>query len=146
MSKVDAITLGVIWGALRSITQEMGVAIKKAAYSLAVREAYDFSIGLFDGEGLLVAQGDFSPGHLGAMPFVLKHILSTYPAMEMNPGDVVIMNDAYKGSGHLPDIFCVSPVFHGNKLVFFAVNCAHHVDVGGAYQTLQVRMSSERLS
>ncbi len=132
MSNVDPITLGVVWGALRSITQEMGAALKKSAYSLAVREAYDFSIGIFDNKGLLVAQGDFSPGHLGSMPFVVKHVLSEYLAEEMKPGDVIILNDAYVGSGHLPDFFCVAPIFHQNKLVAFAVNCAHHVDVGGA--------------
>jgi N-methylhydantoinase B len=132
MAKVDPITLGVVWGGLRAITQEMGVALKKTAYSLAVREAYDFSVGIFDAEGLLIAQGDFSPGHLGSMPFVVKHVLSEYPAKEMKPGDVVILNDAYVGSGHLPDIFCVAPIFHKKKLVAFAVNCAHHVDVGGA--------------
>jgi N-methylhydantoinase B len=132
MGKVDPITLGVVWGGLRAITQEMGVALKKTAYSLAVREAYDFSVGIFDAEGLLIAQGDFSPGHLGSMPFVVKHVLSEYPAKQMQPGDVVILNDAYVGSGHLPDIFCVAPIFHKKKLVAFAVNCAHHVDVGGA--------------
>lgn len=132
MSQIDSLTLGVIWGALRSATQEMGVALKKMAYSLAVREAYDFSVGIFDGKGLLVAQGDFSPGHLGSMPFVVKHVLSEYPADEMRPGDVVIMNDAYMGSGHLPDFFCVAPIFHEDRLLAFAVNCAHHVDVGGA--------------
>jgi N-methylhydantoinase B len=132
MSKVDSITLGVVWGALRSITQEMGVALKKTGYSLAIREAYDFSIGLFDNEGLLVAQGDFSPGHLGAMPFLVRHVLYKYPIEEMRPGDVLICNDAYVGTGHLPDFFCVAPIFHEHKLVAFAVNCAHHVDVGGA--------------
>ncbi len=132
MSKVDSITLGVIWGAFRSITQEMGVALKKTAYSLAVREAGDFSVGLFDGMGRLIAQGNFSPGHLGSMPFVMKNILSECPAHEMKPGDVVIMNDAYLGSGHLPDFYTVAPIFHKDSLVAFAVNCAHHVDVGGA--------------
>ena len=107
MSEVDSITLGVVWGGLRSITQEMGVALKKTAYSLAVREAYDFSIGIFDEEGLLVAQGDFSPGHLGSMPFVVRHVLSEYPPEEMKPGDVVILNDAYLSSGHLPDFYPV---------------------------------------
>jgi N-methylhydantoinase B len=110
----------------------MGVALKKTAHSLAVREAYDLGVGIFDGDGLLVAQGDFSPGHLGSMPFVVKHVLSEYPAEEMKPGDVVVLNDAYVGSGHLPDIFCVAPIFRKETLVAFAVNCAHHVDVGGA--------------
>jgi N-methylhydantoinase B len=131
MSKIDSITLGVIWGALRSITQEMGAALKKTAHSLAVREAFDFSVGLFDDKGLLVAQGDFSPGHLGAMPFAVKHVLSEYAAEEMKPGDIVFVNDAYVGSGHLPDFFCVAPIFHKNELIAFGVNFAHQVDVGG---------------
>lgn len=132
MAKVDPITLGVIWGALRSISEEMGVALKKTAYSLAIREAYDFSCAIYNAEGLLVAQGEFSPGHLGSMPFVVKHVLSEFPAKEMKPGDVVLVNDAYVGSGHLPDFFCVAPFFYKKKLVGFGVNCAHHVDVGGA--------------
>ncbi len=131
MSKVDPITLGVVWGGLRSIAEEMGAALKKTAYSLAVRKAEDFSVSLFDDTGRLIAQGDFSPGHLGSMPFVVKHVISEYPPEEMNPGDVIILNDSYLGSGHYPDCFCVAPIFHKNKLVAFAVNCAHHVDVGG---------------
>jgi N-methylhydantoinase B len=131
MSNIDAITLGVIWGALRSMTQEMGAALKKTAHSLAVREAYDFSVGLFADKGLLVAQGDFSPGHLGAMPFAVRHVLSQYAAEEMKLGDVIFVNDAYVGSGHLPDFFCVAPIFHENELIAFGVNFAHQVDVGG---------------
>jgi 5-oxoprolinase (ATP-hydrolysing)/N-methylhydantoinase A len=132
ISEVDPITLGVVWGALTSITEEIGAALKKTAYSLAVREGNDFSVGLFNEKGLMVAQGDFTPGHLGAMPFVVKHVLSEHPAEEMKPGDVVLLNDPYMGSGHLPDFFCLAPIFHQNQLVAFAVNCAHQVDVGGA--------------
>ncbi len=132
MTKVDPITLGVIWGALISITEEMGAALKKTAYSLAVREGNDFSVGLFNKGGLLVAQGDFTPGHLGSMPFVVRHILAQYSAEEIKPGDVFLLNDSYMCSGHLPDFFSVAPIFHENNLIAFAVNCAHHVDVGGA--------------
>ncbi|NQU15020.1 MAG: hydantoinase B/oxoprolinase family protein [Desulfobacteraceae bacterium] len=131
MIEIDPITLGVVWGGVRSVAEEMGATLKKTAYSLAVREAEDFSVGLFDEKGRLIAQGDFSPGHLGSMPFVVKHVISEYPPEEMKPGDVIILNDSYLGSGHYPDCFCVAPIFHQNKLVAFAVNCAHHVDVGG---------------
>jgi len=131
MTEIDPITLGVVWGGVRSVAEEMGATLKKTAYSLAVREAEDFSVGLFDEKGRLIAQGDFSPGHLGSMPFVVKHVISEYPPEEMKPGDVVILNDSYLGSGHYPDCFCVAPIFHQNKIVAFAVNCAHHVDVGG---------------
>ena len=111
MSKIDSITLGVIWGGLRSITEEMGAALKKTAHSLAVREAYDFSVGLLDDKGLLVAQGEFSPGHLGAMPFSGKHVLSKFSAQEMKAGDIVFMNDAYVGSGAFAGFFLYDAYF-----------------------------------
>ncbi|MCK7514312.1 MAG: hydantoinase B/oxoprolinase family protein [Desulfobacterales bacterium] len=46
-------------------------------------------------------------------------------------GDLVILNDPYRGGTHLPDITCISPVFLGGKLAFFVANRAHHSDVGG---------------
>src|SRR3546814_7298583 len=76
---VDAVTLSVVWSALVAITEEMGVALRNTAYSSAVREGDDFSTGLFDSRGRLVAQGNFTPGHLGAMPFVLEHIERHFP-------------------------------------------------------------------
>src|SRR3546814_10899549 len=80
---VDAVTLSVVWSALVAITEEMGVALRNTAYSSAVREGDDFSTGLFDSRGRLVAQGNFTPGHLGAMPFVLEHIRSEEHTSEL---------------------------------------------------------------
>jgi N-methylhydantoinase B len=101
-------------------------------YSQAVREGRDFSAALFNARGEMVAQGDFSPGHLGAMPSIVRHVLREYPAESLQPGDAVILNDLYMGSGHLPDFFVTAPVFHRDQLVGFVVDCAHQVDVGGA--------------
>jgi N-methylhydantoinase B len=129
---VDAITKGVVWAALQSIAEEAGTALRKTAYSQAVREGRDFSVALFDADGQMVAQGDFSPGHLGSMPSIVHHVLREYPAGDLAPGDAVVLNDLYMGSGHLPDFFMTTPVFHRDRLVGFAVNCAHQVDVGGA--------------
>jgi N-methylhydantoinase B len=129
---VDAITRGVVWAALHSIAEEGGTALRKTAYSQAVREGRDFSVALFDAQGQMVAQGDFSPGHLGSMPSIVRHVLRQYPAQVLTPGDAVVLNDLYMGSGHLPDFFMTTPVFHRDRLVGFVVNCAHQVDVGGA--------------
>jgi N-methylhydantoinase B len=131
-SKVDPITRGVVWAALQSIADESGTALKQTAYSEAVREGRDFSAALFNARGEMVAQGDFSPGHLGAMPSIVRHVMREYPSGSLEPGDAVILNDLYMGSGHLPDFFITSPVFHGGRLVGFVVDCAHQVDVGGA--------------
>src|SRR3989454_2453230 len=129
---VDTITRDVVWAGLHSITEEAGTALRKTAYSQAVREGRDFSAALFDARGRMIAQGDFSPGHLGSMPSLVGHVLREYPPEALQPGDAVVLNDLYMGSGHLPDFFLTTPVFHGGRLVGFVVNCAHQVDVGGA--------------
>jgi N-methylhydantoinase B len=129
---VDTITRGVVWAALQSIAEEGGTALRKTAYSQAVREGRDFSVALFDAHGQMIAQGDFSPGHLGSMPSIVRHVLAEYPAASLVPGDAIVLNDLYMGSGHLPDFFMTTPVFHQDRLVGFVVNCAHQVDVGGA--------------
>jgi N-methylhydantoinase B len=130
--RVDPITRGVVWAALQSIADEAGTALRQTAYSQAVREGRDFSAALFNARGEMIAQGDFSPGHLGAMPSIVRHVMREYPAGSMAPGDAIILNDLYMGSGHLPDFFITAPVFHGGALVGFVVDCAHQVDVGGA--------------
>src|SRR5689334_15759491 len=101
---MNPITLSVIWGALISIGEEMGAAIARTAYSNAVKDGYDFSAAVFDSAGRLVAQGDFSPGHLGAMLYVVKDVLKTFPANTLVDGDTIILNDVEMGTGHFPDI------------------------------------------
>lgn len=132
MSDIDPVTFSVVWNGLVSIAEEMGSALRRSAYSLGVREGRDFSTALFDARGRLVAQGNFSPGHLGSMPFVVKNILKEYPFDELEEGDSILLNDPYLGSGHLPDFFQVSPIFFQGSLLGFSANCAHMVDVGGA--------------
>ncbi|MDP2728515.1 MAG: hydantoinase B/oxoprolinase family protein, partial [Dehalococcoidia bacterium] len=133
MPQVDPITLAVVWGGFQAAAQEMGVALRRTAYSEAVREGEDFSTAIFDARGRLVAQGDFSPGHLGSMPFAVKTIAAEFPPETLKPGDVILQNDPQIGSGHLPDFFIFYPTFHeGKTLVGWVVNCAHQADVGGA--------------
>ncbi len=135
---VDPITLSVVWGALISIGEQMGVALARTAHSNAVKDGYDFSAAVFDAEGRLVAQGDFSPGHLGAMLYTVKHVLGYYPPDQLNDGDAIIVNDPWMGTGHFPDITMVSPVFVDGTLVGLVANTAHHVDVGGAVPGSQI--------
>jgi N-methylhydantoinase B len=77
-------------------------------------------------------QGDFSPGHLGSMPSAVTNFLRYYEPAELEPGDCLVLNDLYMGSGHLPDFFMMTPCFAGGEIVGYAVNCVHMIDVGGA--------------
>ncbi len=130
---VDPITLTVVWNTLVSIAEEMGGALQRTAFSEAVREGEDFSTGLFDRRGRLIAQGNFTPGHLGAMPYAVRNSLQFIPPEELRPGDMLATNDAFLGGGHFPDFFLVAPVFDGETIIAYVVNTAHHVDVGGAH-------------
>lgn len=147
MSGIDPITLSVLWNGLIAVTDDMGTTLRRTAYSAAVREGDDFSTGLFDAQGRLVAQGNFSPGHLGAMPYVVGHVLDHYSVTELAPGDAILLNDSWMGSGHYPDCFLTSPLFaseaQGGDLIGFAVNCAHHVDMGGAVPGSQIVQVNE---
>ncbi len=128
---IDPITLTVIWGSLNSITEEMGSALRRTAFSEAVREGQDFSTGLFDASGRLIAQGNFTPGHLGAMPYAVQNVLAYVPPQHLGPGDMLATNDAALGGGHYPDMFLVAPVFTEATVIGYVVTTAHHVDVGG---------------
>ena len=127
---MDPFTRAVMWRGLVAAANEAGLNLKRTGFSAAIREGRDFSVGLFSAGGEMIAQGEFSPGHLGSMPSVLRHVLERYPFLE--EGDGVFLNDHYMGSGHLLDCFVASPVFLEGTLVAFAVSCAHMADVGGA--------------
>jgi N-methylhydantoinase B len=128
---MNPLTLAVIWGALQSIAVEIGTAVHKTAYSEQAREGQDFSVAVFDPQARMVAQGPYSPGHMGAMSFAVKNALAAYPAETLRPGDAILLNDPLLGSGHFPDFFITQPAFLDGRLIGFAVNILHHTDVGG---------------
>jgi N-methylhydantoinase B len=128
---VGPLALSVIWGALQSIAVEIGTTVHRTAYSEQAREGQDFSAAVFDPAGRMVAQGPYSPGHMGAMSFAVRNALQAYPSATLRPGDAILLNDPLLGSGHFPDFFITQPAFLGDTLVGFAVNILHHTDVGG---------------
>src|SRR5438874_6233765 len=132
MSALDPITLGVVWGALQSIAVEVGTTVHKTAYSEQAREGQDFSVAVFDPEGRMVAQGPYSPGHMGAMSAAARNALAAHPVETLRPGDAILLNDPLLGSGHFPDFFITQPAFHDCALIGFALNIVHHTDVGGS--------------
>ena len=129
---VDPITLTVIWNSLLSIADELGVTLRHTAFSEGVREGDDFSTAVFDRNAIMIAQGHFSPGHLGAMPAVAKSVLQYFPPETLKPGDSILVNDSFIGAGHFPDTYEVMPVFLGDRIIGFVACSAHQTDMGGA--------------
>ncbi len=128
---VDPISLEVFKNLFASVAEEMGVTLQRAAFSPNIRERLDFSCAVFDGQGRMVAQAAHIPVHLGSMPTSVAYCLQAFDTFRN--GDVVILNDPYRGGTHLPDITMVSPVFAdvGGGPHFFVASRAHHADVGG---------------
>ncbi|MGB2844258.1 MAG: hydantoinase B/oxoprolinase family protein, partial [Candidatus Aminicenantaceae bacterium] len=128
MVKFDPIELELFKNIFISISEEMGAVLGRTSLSPNIKERKDFSCALFNKKGETFAQGSHIPVHLGAMPLSVQASLKT---VHFEEGDLVILNDPYKGGTHLPDITCISPVFVEKKLSFFVANRAHHSDVGG---------------
>ena len=128
----DPIRIEIMKHLFSSVAEEMGVRLRRAAYSPNIKERCDFSCAVFDAQGRLVAQAAHIPVHLGAMPLSVQACLA---AIDFAPNDVAIVNDPYQGGTHLPDITMVAPIFvntpHGEHLMGFVANRAHHSDVGG---------------
>jgi N-methylhydantoinase B len=128
---IDPILFEVLRNALASITTEMGLALKKSAYSTNIKAREDMSCALFDRE-LRIASQSFGQGnHLPALAFMVPTVLREYGVERLRPGDQIAMNDPHRGSIHLNELLFVAPVFHRGRLFGFVANIAHHTDVGG---------------
>ncbi|MGA8343658.1 MAG: hydantoinase B/oxoprolinase family protein [Candidatus Sulfotelmatobacter sp.] len=144
----DPIELEIFKNLYHSIAEEMGAALRRTAFSPNIKERHDYSCAVFDGAGEVIAMGDHMPVHLGSMPMSVRAAID---AGAMEPGDVVMLNDPFRGGTHLPDITLVAPVYvngwgrdRTGKLrgrgrsrhmgpTFYVASRAHHADVGGAY-------------
>src|SRR5947208_6439669 len=152
MKTFDPITLEIYRALYTSVAEEMGVALRRTAFSPNIKERRDYSCAVFDSSGRVIAQGDHMPVHLGSMPMAVAAALRE---VEIGPGDVVALNDPFAGGTHLPDVTLVMGVFGktaggrrqtaGNRkrapaarilppasCLFFVANRAHHADIGGA--------------
>src|SRR5208337_2206240 len=150
----DPIELEVFKNLYHSIAEEMGAALRRTSFSPNIKERRDYSCAVFDSEGQVIAMGDHMPVHLGSMPM---SVAAAVEQCALEPGDVVMLNDPFRGGTHLPDITLVMPVYvcgdgaepvlsgaegprpggakprHHTTPDFYVASRAHHADVGGTY-------------
>ena len=126
----DAFTLALFSSAITSLADEMALTIHRTSYSGVLKDIMDYSTALCDPQGRLIAQGLTLAGHLCSIPIALKATLARLGA-DINPGDILCMNDPFEGGMHLPDIFVFQPVFVDDRIVAYAATICHHTDVGG---------------
>ena len=145
MPKFDPIILEIYRALYTSVAEEMGVTLRRTSFSPNIKERRDYSCAVFDATGRVIAQGDHMPVHLGSMPMAVAAALT---AVDIEPGDVVAVNDPFAGGTHLPDVTLIMPVSNeqwavsrkkrqrskakDQRPLFFVANRAHHADIGGA--------------
>jgi N-methylhydantoinase B len=139
----DPTTLEIYRALYTAVAEEMGIALRRTAFSPNIKERRDYSCAVFDASGRVIAQGDHMPVHLGSMPMAVAAALESF---NLAAGEVVAVNDPFAGGTHLPDVTLVSGVFQQQAAVkenqsahsvsrrplFYVANRAHHADIGGA--------------
>src|SRR6202142_2551832 len=165
LMRSDPVELEIFKNLYHSIAEEMGAALRRTAFSPNIKERRDYSCAVFDSRGQVIAMGDHMPVHLGSMPMSVAAAIDQCKLDDcpLEPGDVVMLNDPFRGGTHLPDITLVMPVHTprsgrnkprvpqvrarilGANLGaattkrglpapdFYVASRAHHADVGGTY-------------
>src|SRR5436305_1525328 len=97
--KTDPARFEVVKNALTCAAEEMKIVLAKTAYSPLLKVAGDYSCGIFDTQGNMVAQGPDLPIHLGSMPDAVRAVIAGFP--EVAAGGVFIHNEPYHAGSHL---------------------------------------------
>jgi len=132
MDALERLNLQLAWDRLLAIVEEQAQALMRTAFSTVVREAGDLSAGVFDTDGRMLAQAvTGTPGHVNAMAASVGKFLARHPLASLEPGDVLLTNDPWDGTGHLNDFTVVTPVFRNGRCIGLFASTSHIADVGG---------------
>ena len=138
--KFDPITLEILWQRLVSAADEAGAALLRSSFSTIVRESYDFACIITDTRGRSIAQASESiPSFIGTLPRTVKHFLRHFPADTLKEGDILVTNDPWMGTGHLPDLSLVKPIMFNGRFIGMVATTAHAPDMGGKTGSADVR-------
>jgi N-methylhydantoinase B len=130
MTALDPITLEILTEVLISIVREMRATVFRTARSVAIYEAKDFSCGLFDHTSEVIAQSEDIGAHVVPLPWSVRSAMAEFKD-DLAPGDVILLNDPYRGGTHLNDVTLIYPVFEAGRLILFPAVREHWADVGG---------------
>jgi N-methylhydantoinase B len=140
MRIINASVLEIVWKRLISSVDEAQAAIIRTAFSTSIRESLDFACALTTAKGELLAQATQAiPVFVGSIPRSVKILTAMPEFADLKPDDVVITNDPWIGTGHLPDITVVAPIFHRGQRVGYSASTAHEIDIGGRNGSFEMK-------
>src|SRR5262245_12390456 len=122
-TELDAVGVGILWDRLVAIADEIVSALVRTSFSTIVTESYDLTVAVLDADRQLIAQGTYSvPVFMGTAPLTLGHMLERFPPAGLRPGDVIVTNDPWFGTGHVFDINVMRPVFRDGRIVAYVIS------------------------
>ncbi|MEU6779263.1 hydantoinase B/oxoprolinase family protein [Nonomuraea angiospora] len=128
----DLLTAEVLRNALVVAAEEASIVVVRSAYSTFIVEGSDASAAVLDARGRLIAQSMATTlMNSMALKVALPELLKDIPADRMSPGDVYVLNDAYRGGVHTNDLLVYRPVFVGDAPAYFTATMIHVSDLGG---------------
>src|SRR5512137_2295084 len=129
--KIDKILASVLERRLKSITEEMSIAMTRTTRSPILCEAKDFVTGLYDAEGNMLEQTENLPILAFSLAPVCEYIVK-YFGDDLHPGDVIFHNDVFSMGNQNNDVAVYKPIFFKDKLVAWSACKGHQADIGGA--------------
>src|SRR6478672_9461184 len=111
-SSIDPITVEIVRNGLLAVTEEMKSNLTRTAYNPIIYEALDFTVGLYTAEGDTVSIGLGLPSFIRGMGNTIRAKLDRFGVEGLQPGDILVTNDAYTTGSHLYHFTFTLPVFH----------------------------------
>ncbi len=129
--RITPVLVEIVRNGVIAVTEEMKTNLMRTAYNMIIYEALDFTVGLFTADGETVSISLGLPTFIRGMAETIKAKLKHFGRDGIEPGDILLTNDAYITGSHLNHFTFSLPIFHDGRLIAFACCMAHWQDVGG---------------
>lgn len=147
-SDLDPVTFEVMRSIFEYACDRMAGTLQRSSFSPILSDMLDFSNAIYDADLMLLSQAANCPVHLAAMKFSAEAAVAKFGAENVAEGDVLVVNDPYKGGTHIPDISFIMPIHFDGALIGYAVSRGHWMDLGGGAaggQSFGTHIASEGL-
>jgi N-methylhydantoinase B len=126
---VDPVTFSIIRHRLFRVVEEAVITLKHVSGSAITNEGHDLMVSLYQADGSLLMGGVGFLHHLTSAAEACKAIIRKFEG-RIGEGDLFLLNDPYTAALHTSDIYLVSPIHHGGKLVAWSACFVHVSDIG----------------
>ncbi len=128
---IDPITFEVLRSVFEFASDRMASVLQRSSFSPILADMLDFSNAIYDADLQLLSQAANCPVHLAAMKFSAEEAVKGIGKDNVHEGDVLAVNDPYRGGTHINDISFIKPIYYKKELIGYGVSRGHWMDLGG---------------